>query len=423
MGGGTVLETVWKSTVPSSCPICEQPIASTAAHCSVCGFPTALAIEGLRAVTAPDGTRPAPDGSSATSSVRTRAPPTSLSPEQELNVAISRDLRAKMDLVRELGPGPDVTAEMCQAALVEAEGRVTEALDILRSAQSRFETETDALLQERLGLLEERRKLLEKTGVRFQLGADVQQLSNAVVSGDRSEATTLLVAAEQRVSQFESDWKGLQGLLAQIDGLRNEASELGIPLGEISSELEGIRDRLAGPDVTEETLDTIAQEAAQTLMLLHEAIPTSLEEELTRHETTLGRFPEDHPPSAVARRLHLEATRHLKKGRLSEAVQSVRDLRRELSELERRPSVVPGSGAEATASATETDDEMLGRLLKKARTLAGRVRTLPPESETAHDAAVQIREATELLRARQLKEADLTLSRLMRMLSSEVPHE
>jgi hypothetical protein len=412
---------VQDSTVPSSCPICEQPIASTAVHCSVCGFPTGLAIEGLRAVTAADGSKSATEDSALAPPSRARAPPPSLSPEQELNLTISRDLRAKMDLVRQLGNGPDVTAEMCQAALVEAEGQVTEALDILRSAQSRLETQTDELIRERLRVLGERRTLLEKTGVRFALGADLYQLSHAIEAGEREEATTLLVAAERRVSQFESDWKGLQGLLAQIEGLRNEASELGIPLGEISSELEGIRDRLSGADLTEETLDTIAQESAQTLMLLHEAIPASLEEELARHEAALDRFPEDHPPSAVARRLHLEATRNLKKGRLSEAVQSVRDLRRELAELEKRPSVVPGAVPEVPSPATETEDEMLDRLLKKARTLAGRVRTLPPDSETAHDAAMQIREATDLLRARQLKEADLTLSRLMRMLSSEVP--
>jgi hypothetical protein len=404
--------------VPSSCPICEQPIASTAVHCSVCGFPTRLAIEGLRSVTASEGGPASTDAPASATLSRSRTPPAPLSPEEELNVAISRDLRAKMDLVRELGPGPDVTAELCQAALVEAEGRASEALDILRSAQSRLESQTEELLRERFRRLGERRDLLGKTGVRFDLGADFHRLSQAIEDGERAEAAALLLAAEQRVSQFESDWKGLQGLLAQIEGLRNQAAELGIPLGEISSELEGIRDRLMGPDVTEDTLDTLAQESAQTLMLLHEAIPSSLDAELARHEATLNAFPEDHAPSAVARRLHLEASRHLKKGRLSEAVQSVRELRRELAELEKHPSGPPEAAATAL---TETEDEMLDRLLKKARTLAGRVRTLPPDSETARDAAIQIREATDLLRARQLKEADLTLSRLMRMLSTEVP--
>ncbi len=76
------------------------------------------------------------------------------------------------------------------------------------------------------------------------------------------------------------------------------------------------------------------------------------------------------------------------------------------------PSAVP-------ARPGETEDEMLDRLLKKAWSLAARVRTLPPDTEIAHEAAVQIRDATEFLRSRMLKEADLTLTRLMRMLSSE----
>jgi len=62
---------------------------------------------------------------------------------------------------------------------------------------------------------------------------------------------------------------------------------------------------------------------------------------------------------------------------------------------------------------------MLDRLLKKAWSLASRIRTLPPDSDIAHDAAVEIREATEFLRSRMLKEADLTLTRLMRILSTE----
>jgi len=152
--------------------------------------------------------------------------------------------------------------------------------------------------------------------------------------------------------------------------------------------------------------------------LLHEAIPTSLEEELARHATTLDGYPEDHVPSAVARRLHLEATRHLKKGRLPEAVQSVRDLRRAIEAVEKEAST-RAPAPSAADIARETEAEMLDRLLKKARSLAARVRTLPPESETAREAAAEIRSATEMLRARELVQADQTLARLMRMLSAE----
>jgi hypothetical protein len=401
--------------VPSSCPICEQPIASTAVHCSVCGFPTELAIEGLRSVNDSESAV-AVLGDGPVVAVEKFAAPTVVvhSPEEELGAAISRDLRTRMELVRGLGPGPDVTAELCQAALSEAQGRVAEALDILRSAQQRLETQTDEVLRERHRLLVERRATLERTGVRFAIASDISRLNHAIAEGEREEATNLLLATERRISQFEADWKGLQGLLSEIDGLRNQATDLGIPLGEIASEVESIEGHLAEPAITEEGLDAIAQEAAQTLMLLHEAIPSSLESELAATEVKLNQYPEEDSNSAAARRLHAEAARHLKKGRLSEAVQSVRDLREEITALEQQ--VVPAPAAAPVAN--ETEGEMLDRLLKKARTLAGRVRTLPPESETAHDAAAQIREATELLRARQLKEADLTLSRLMRMLAS-----
>lgn len=406
--------------MPSSCPICEQPIASTAVHCSVCGFPTRLAIEGLRSN---DGTETPPLTSEAATAESTPKPaplPHVLSPEEDLNAAISRDLRIKMELVGELGRGaPDLTNELCQAALSEADGRASEALAILRTAQSRFENESDQLVHRRLLELGERREALERTGARIAIGDDLRGAREAAEAGEREDAVRRVLDIDRRVTQFEADWRGLQGLLAQVEGLRSEAADLGIPLGEISSEIEAIREKLREPNLTQETLDSLGQEAAQTLMLLHEAVPSALNEELERVEKVIDRYPEDHVPSAVAKRLHLEATRHLKKGRLTEAVRSVQELRRELAELQAAAAASPSAAAVAPSAAVETEDEMLDRLLKKAWSLAARIRTLPPDSDIGREAAVQIREATEFLRSRMLKEADLTLSRLMRILSTQ----
>ena len=407
--------------MPSSCPICEQPIPSTAVHCSVCGFPTGLAIEGLRSNDGRETNSPSSEPPTLSSPEPERPPASAPSPEEDLNALISRDLRTKMDLVRELGRGaPDLTNELCQAALSEADGRSSEALAILRSAQTRLETESDELVHRRLTELGERRESLERTGARIAIGDDLRQAQEALNDGEREDAIRHLVETERRMTQFESDWRGLQGLLAQVEGLRSEAAELAIPLGEISSEVEALREKLREPNLTEEVLDSVAQEAAQTLMLLHEAIPSALTEELERAEKTLDRYPEDYAASAVAKRLHLEAMRHLKKGRFTEAVRSVQDLRRELSELEVAAAASPAAAAGPPPAPEETEDEMLDRLLRKARSLASRIRTLPVDSDVAHDAAVQIREATEFLRARKLKEADLTLSRLMRMLSADI---
>ena len=406
--------------MPASCPICEQPIASTALHCSVCGFPTGLAIEGLRSNDSGEAA-PATTGNGTTPAAPRAAPsPRVLTPEEDLNAAISRDLRSKMELVAELGRGaPNLTNELCQAALSEADGRGSEALGILRTAQSRLESETDELLRRRLLEIGERREALERTGARIAVGEDIRNAQQALDAAEREEAIRRVIEIERRLAQFESDWRGLQGLLAQVEGLRSEAAELGIPLGEIASEIEEIREKLREPNLTEQTLDTLGQDAAQVLMLLHEAVPSALREELERAEKTIDQYPEDHVPSAVAKRLHLEATRHLKKGRLTEAVRSVQELRKELAELEVAAAASPGVAAAPPRVVAETEDEMLDRLLKKAWSLAARIRTLPPDSEVGHDAAVQIREATEFLRSRMLKEADLTLSRLMRMLSSE----
>jgi len=408
--------------VPASCPICEQPIASTALHCSVCGFPTGLAIEGLRS----NDTGDAAPAASADNAPAVAPSPTpvrkELTPEEDLNAAISRDLRSKMESVADLGRGaPDLTNDLCQAALSEADGRAAEALGILRSAQGRLETETDELLRRRLAELGERREALERTGARIAIGEDLRAAQESTETGEREDAVRRVIAAERRLAQFESDWRGLQGLLAEVEGLRSEAAELGIPLGEISSEVEEIREKLRAPNLTEQLLDTLGQDAAQTLMLLHEAVPSALHEELERAEKAIDRYPEDHVPSAVAKRLHLEATRHLKKGRLTEAVRSVQELRKELADLEVAAAASVAARAPPPRVVPETEDEMLDRLLKKAWSLAARVRTLPADSEVAHDAAVQIREATEFLRSRMLKEADLTLTRLMRMLSAESP--
>lgn len=406
--------------MPSSCPICEQPIPSTALHCSVCGFPTGLAIEGLRSNDGGDTPPGASAAPGAPASEERPSGPKPLSPEEDLNAAISRDLVSKMELVRELGRGaPDLSSELCQAALSEADGRVSEALGILRTAQSRLENESDELVRRRLTELGERREALERTGARIAVSENIRRAQEALDGQERDEAIRLVAESDRLLTQFESDWRGLQGLLAQIEALRSEAAELGIPLGEISSEVEEVREKLREPDLSQEVLDTLGQEAAQVLMLLHEAIPSALHEELDRAEKVIDRYPEDHVPSAVAKRLHLEATRHLKKGRLTEAVRTVQDLRRELAELEVVAAASPAPPSAVPARPGETEDEMLDRLLKKAWSLAARVRTLPPDTEIAHEAAVQIRDATEFLRSRMLKEADLTLTRLMRMLSSE----
>ncbi|HTW56259.1 MAG TPA: hypothetical protein VMG36_07485 [Thermoplasmata archaeon] len=413
--------------MPSTCPICEQPIPPTAAHCPVCGFPTALAIEALRAVRAAptaDG-RPGPSNGGADGApAKSRPPPP---PEAELSAALGRGLRERMEALRPLGrDAPDVTSEMCEAALGEASGRVSEALETLRAAQGRLERQAREALRRRVESLDERRAALERTGIHLDLEMELPSAESLAGSGT---PLAPLLEAEQRLAKFESDWKGIQGLLAQIETLRAEVADLGFPLGEIPAEVQAIRQKLSAGPLRGTDLDALAQDAARALMLLHDEIPTSLGDELARHATTLAALPDETDEVLRAREIHEEAARHIEKGRLTAAAQSLRDLRRAVAELERRPATpaptsppaaaAPAAAPPPPAAAALPDAALLDTLLKKARSLAARVRTLPPESPLALEAAAQIREATDLLRGGRLPDADRTLTELMRTLSRE----
>ena len=403
----------------SSCPICEQPIPGTSEHCDVCGFPTALAIEGLRAARA----APADPGSGSARAPATATPARprpAPAPEAELTATFGRGLRERTERLRPLGRDcPDVTSEMCEAALSEASGRVGEALEILRGAQSRLDRQSRDAIRRRWEAADDRRKALERTGVRLAL--DLPPADSVGTDGveEAAESVRRLVEVEARLSKFEADWKGIQGLLAQVETLRAEAEDLGVPLGEIPAQIAELRQKLSAEPVREEQLDALSQDAARVLMLLHEAVPSALEEELGRHGLTLARIAADSDGAAPAQRLHDEATGHLAKGRLVEATQSLRDLRRAIEEVEHpAPAAAPPARAKPPTP-VPSDDETLATLLKKARSLAGRVRTLPPESAIALEAAAQIREATDQLRAGRLSDADRTLTELMRALSRE----
>jgi DNA repair exonuclease SbcCD ATPase subunit len=418
-------------------------MASSSEHCGVCGFPTALAIEGLRSAAEPASESAAVEPlPSPSAPVVARA----RSSEADLSATIGRALLARAERLRPLGRDiPDVTSELCEAALSEASGRVAEALDILRSAQGRFERQALEAVRHREESVADRERALQRTGLKLDLAAARRPASDS--TADPEAILQELITADRRLARIESDWKGLQGLLAQIESLRNEAADLGMPLTEVSQQAKTIREQLGSDSLTPEALDALADIAAHTLLLLHDSVPTALESELAQHSTALDRLPPDHPLGRPARKLHDEAKHHLQKGRLSEAVQSVRDLRRAIQALQAVPPPAPPARPAPSAvppavaapvnrarapvapapapaptpapapSPPEPAAPTLEVLLKKARSLAARVRTLPAESEAAREAAAQIREATDLLRAQRLVEADRTLTDLMRQLS------
>jgi len=408
--------------------VCEQPIPSAAAFCSSCGYPTALALDALRALSEGDPTPVAVPVPSPSAPARRRKPrPETPSAEEQLVARLAQEVDSNMGILQELGGETlDVATDERQAAIAEADGRVVEALDIMRRAVGRVQSQSSSLFQRRVAEVEQRDAALRASGVGSSVAAQTAQMRELFDSGRRLDAIAVLRSADQYLGRIEGDWKGLQGLLKQIEGLRQSVRETGGPIPEVEADVQEVRSLLGAPNVTIERLDSASQMASRAIMLLHEALPAALESELVRHGSTLGALPEDHDMVRRARAMHQEAVRHLRRGRLNEATASVRDLRATLLLLEKEPPVVappPAAPAASAAPAPIPPADFLQKLLAKARDLAARVRTLPPESEIGYEAAGEIRLATELLRARKLEEADATLSRLMRTLDSELPRE
>lgn len=414
----------------SDCPVCDAENPSTAPACGTCGYPTALAVDALRGLSAPEVTSvPAPARPKETG--RTAGRTTAKDPTAIQVEKVAQELEVARRLVARLAvSNADVTSEMHQAALTQADGRTVEALSLLRSSLSRLHEATNDALARRLRSLEERQAVLRSEGVAVSLGSDAMKIRAEIDAGRAEQAIDRLVETDEQLGRIETDWKGLKGLLRQIDELRDSAEIVGRPVADVEEAVNQIKDLLAQPDLSTDTLDEGAQIAARALMLLHEALPPSIEQELERHAVALDAFGSDYGPARPARSMHAEATRHLRRGKIVESTARLRELRSAIRELgEPAPSApIPAGGTGGSGDVDDLGeppaaDAALPRLLQKARGLAARVRALPTDSELAYEAAGEIRRATEQLRARKLEDADATLSRLMRTLDAEVPQE
>jgi hypothetical protein len=431
-----------EARLPSGCPVCDQPVPSAATFCSSCGYPTALALDALRALSDGDPT-PVTPGAGRPSAPAKRRPARSATPDaqEEQCARVAQETDTHLGILQELGGDTlDVATDLRQAALAQADGRVVEALDILRRGLGRVQDQAQALFDRRVKELEDRDAVLKRSGVNSNIRSDTHAMREMFAGGRRIEAIALMKSTHQFLSRIEGDWKGLQGLLRQIETLREAVRETGQEPPEVEEDIRSVRGALSGPGVSIEGLDAASQTAARAVMLLNEALPVAITEELEAHDATLARFGADPDTTRVARNLHTEAIRHLRRGRLPEASASLRQLRAAIRSLKTLPppeepgpapaELLTVGGAEERVApeaprppppAAEGTSEFLNRLLTKARELAARVRTLPPESEIAFEAAAEIRLATELLRGRKLDEAEATLTRLMRTLDAESP--
>lgn len=394
--------------MPTQCPICEEALTPSAVHCGGCGFPTALAPDALRLV-AELAREPLP--APAEPLTEARAVNSPADPSGRLCDEEASALREVEGLVELLGgESPSAVSEMGQAALLQADGRPGEALEVLRSLRGRLDHQAGEVFSTRLRDQEQRLQALRAEHLTGRLDPSPETIRQILSRGNRQEAARQLDEATRRLAEVENSWRGLKGLLDQIETLRDAGALAATDLGEVDEARSQVRQLLDRPEIDERTLDLASQTAARALMLLHESLPPVLERELAEHAERLKHYPEGAAAAHRARTLHGEAAVHLRKGRLADTVSALRDLRQAIAQMEpahEPPRVAPATGA------TEPEAAALARLLRRARELAARVRNLPPESDLAFETAAEIRRATELLKGRKLQEAEASLDRLV----------
>ena len=422
--------------VSLDCPICGVRLGPSDPGCSGCGFPVGLHPEAQRGLRSEETVAsPATSPRSTGGSRRAAAAAATQRPRDQTAEACARaarELQGHLALIRQLGGNTlPYTGGLRQAALVQAEGKLAESLDLLRSAEMEANHALTELFAQRAQELEGREASLQQFGIRSETKEPLERLHAAMAASERAEAAVLVVDIDRRIGNLERDWRGLHALMEQIDALQSGARAAGRPLPEVEDDLQAVKALLARPQVDAEIIDSASQISARALMLLHESLPEILEKDLDRHGAALSAYPSEHEPSRRAKALHSEVSRHLRRSRLGEAAEGLAELRRELRRLEQlrteEPAPTPPAAKPpvraAPAPKAQDPDEALPRLLEKARALASRVRALAPESDTAYEAAGEIRRATELLKARKLDEADAALTHLMKTLDSAPPEE
>lgn len=468
------------------CAICDANVADDAAHCTTCGFP--LAISELAARLVEELPEPEPSvlprrgQAEAPAKPRTRersAPVAGRDPQVEVVNRIARDVSHAVSLLQDLGgDGADIANELAQAAFTEAEGRVGEVLVLLRDAQGRVSIRLKEQFDARLKQLEERQVAMISAGVSINLGADIDRIRTDIRAGRREAALQRIETVDRNLSRIESDWRGLQGLLRQIESLREAARLLELDVSEPDDSLRLVRVILAQPALDVGALDHAAELAAEALMRLHDSIPLALEEFLDRLASQVATWPAAFEGRRRAAELDREAHKLLKANRLVEATQKATELHqlivatgvpveptaaeeapppppvptqaprplepvasRRVERIDRPvltarptpppapppvPSETPPSPPRMAAPTAPLPPEptpaprpavprtadAVRSLVAQARELAARMQKLPADSDLARAAAVEIRNATELLRERKMDEAEKTLAEL-----------
>lgn len=407
---------VARDAMAERCPVCSSDWAAGPAPCGRCGLPAALRERAARVLTA----RPEPDPAAplGADDVPRTAPSVEVPSATE---PAARRLLDQTDLTRRLGlDDSSVVGALVGAAADTLAGNEARALERLEEASGELDHLLSEGLAERLRGLREREAALEQAGIDLEGLRPTGTLDLASWERDQRKAASELVHAARALGGLEASWRDLQELRGEAVRVRELAKRLGIrwergvgdrevphrPVRLPASELEralrearGERERLAkaiGPALVEYVHGALERPerlgAALRDPLRLRELRERFDDQMRRDRLVgaLGIAASLGAPSGVARR----------------------DEQRTAGTDATAESPAGSSAAESPAPSVTLDS-----LLAKARGLSSRIRTLPTDSERARRAATEIREATVLLRAGRLEEADATLTRLRHTLA------
>jgi hypothetical protein len=408
----------------ATCPVCEAAVSAGDPSCGRCGFPTALREEAVRALPGPG--HPSQDLSKApdhAGPVGPRSPRTR--PGTDPVEAFAAELAEGIASLRRKGKEVDgYLGELHRAALAEIDGRSPEAVTILRAAIERLSSESRANTEARMAELEARRRALALAGVDDGLEPSVERIRRSMAAGRYAEASELLGVADPIARRLEEQCRQFQTAIAAIEEMWKAAATAGLLPAGMEPGVVRIRRFLSEPRHSIEALGSASASASELLELLRNELASSFSSEIARNAEALSRYPVEDGGAQTARRLNAEAAAGTHDGRFADAAPIIAELRRVTEALpppgEPAPSPRPRPEPPAAKRpAAPGAGVTKASLLVEVRELATRVRSLPPGSEAAAEAAREIRRATELLvEQRRLQEAHEILARLMGILDA-----
>ncbi|MCI4358179.1 MAG: hypothetical protein L3J95_00560 [Thermoplasmata archaeon] len=395
-----------------ACPVCDNELSQSPESCPRCGFPTSLRAEAIAAVREGDPyVRPA----AAPYPSRKASVPKATSKRLASGVeSFADEVDRLAALLARLGvPSDELSLGVRRAAMAEIEGHPDEAIHLLKAANSQVSETIRVLLDRRVHDLDARQKALAKEGLTDVNGAALGRLKSAVLESRLADAADILTESEGNLTRVAEGLESVRIPLREIDGLLAILRDTGVDVTAEVATSVGLRAALSDPQGAGGDYTQIAERAEELRASLRERVPSTLLKELEQHESTLRPYPEDHSAATMARATHATALDHLEGGRLADAAAALQALRAEveglgpvpLPRVERQPAPPPPEEPSGPVTVPQ--------LVQTARQLASRIRALDPGSELAFEAAGQIRQATDLLRARRLDEASETLHQLM----------